>query len=252
MQDVYINSSGGAHELYSEMWQAALVAGKTIRTGTPQARHDYASMPAADLAGLFRGLHPGALATGRFLAKEFRLERFEHLMDVGGGSGGAAIAACQACANLRATVVELPNTATIARSFIDDANLASRVKIMACDVIREVPKDACDAAVMRNFVQVLAPDEARRALKHVGAAMRENGELFIVGSVLDDNRLQPDTALGLNLVYLGMYENGQSYTEAEHRAWLAEAGFSHIRVSFGVAPNGATVIAARKSGAMGS
>ena len=54
-------------------------------------------MPDEELAANLRGLQGGALATGRQLAESEKLAGFRHPLDVGGGSGGLAIAACQAC-----------------------------------------------------------------------------------------------------------------------------------------------------------
>jgi hypothetical protein len=66
--------------------------------------------------------------------------------------------------------------------------------------------------------------------------------------VLEDSRLSPPPAVGLNLAFLSIYDEGQAYTEKEHRTWLAEAGFSDVEVRWGVAPGGATLIAAHKIG----
>jgi hypothetical protein len=64
--------------------------------------------------------------------------------------------------------------------------------------------------------------------------------------VLDDSRLAPTNAVGINLVFLSIYDGGQSYTEGEHRGWLAEAGFGQVEVRYGAGPVGSTIIVARK------
>jgi hypothetical protein len=58
---------GGAHELYSDLWSAALTAGQSIRAGAPHQKHDFVAMSDAELAAFFRGLHPGALAAASWL-----------------------------------------------------------------------------------------------------------------------------------------------------------------------------------------
>src|SRR5262249_57146991 len=88
---------GGSHELYSDLWSAALSVGPSIRAGVPQVKHYFAAMSDAELAAFFRGLHSGALATGRLLAASHRFERFRNLLDVGCGSGGLASAARPGC-----------------------------------------------------------------------------------------------------------------------------------------------------------
>ncbi len=237
---------GSAHELYSDMWSAALGVVQSISSGKPHARHDFGAMSESELGAFFRGLHGGALATGRQLATAFEFDRFQSLLDVGGGSGGVAIAACQSCGSLRATVLELPKVALIAKTFVEAAGLTQRVDVVATDILASPPEGTHDVAVLRNLLQVLSPDQARNALRHVGAAMHSGGELFIIGHVLDDGRLSPAPAVGMNLVFLSLYDDGQSYTETEHRSWLEEAGFKEISILFGAGPSGASIVRARK------
>ena len=54
---------GSSHELYSDLWTAALKAGQSSRAGKPQAKHDFTAMSDEELGSFFRGLHAGTLAT---------------------------------------------------------------------------------------------------------------------------------------------------------------------------------------------
>jgi 2-hydroxy-4-(methylsulfanyl)butanoate S-methyltransferase len=238
---------GSAHELYSDLWGAALTAGQSVRAGTPQVKHDFAAMSDAELAAFFRGLHAGALATGRQLAATYGFGRYRKLLDVGGGSGGAAIAACESCPDLQATVIELPRVAAIAQSIVKEAKLEDRVRVLAADIRERAPQGRFDAAVMRSLIQVLGREDARRALQNVGGAIDRGGALFIVGHVLEDSRLAPAAAVAMNLAFLSIYDEGQAYTEQEHRTWLAHAGFAEVEVHYGAAPGGASIVTARKT-----
>jgi hypothetical protein len=66
---------------------------------------------------------------------------------------------------------------------------------------------------------------------------------LFAGQALDNSRLSPlETVVG-NIFFL-IFEEGQAYTEQEHRDWLAEAGFTGVeRV---VLPNKMSHIIARK------
>ncbi len=238
---------GSAHELYSDMWSAALGVAQSISSGVPHARHDFGAMSESELGAFFRGLHAGAIATGRQLATSYEFDRFKSLLDVGGGSGGVAIAACQTCGLLRATVLELPKVALIAQSVVAAAGLTQRIAVVATDILGSPPDGTHDVAVLRSFLQVLSPEQARLALRNVGAALRTGGEVFIIGFVLDDARLSPGSAVGVNLVFLSLYDDGRSHTETEHRSWLEEAGFKDISVLFEAGPNGASIVRARKA-----
>ena len=235
---------GGVHELLSILWGATWHTAETIRSGKPQAKEDFGAMSEDELRPFMRGLHPGALAEGRGLAKVFDLPKFRHLIDVAGGSGGLAIGACEACPGLRGTVVELPNTVPIARDFVEEAGMADRIDVQAHDLIGDPPQGSYDLAVLRNFLQVLSAEQCRAVLKHVGEVLEPGGAIHILGHALDDSRLAPAPSVGLNLFFINAFDDGQAYTEQEHRDWLDEADFAEFRRE--IMPDGRSAITARK------
>src|SRR5262245_40369358 len=83
---------GGRHENFSEVWENFLHTAESIRTGVPQCKKDYAATSPEDQLHLFRGLHPETLANGRALAARYDFSSSTTLADVGGGSGGMALA----------------------------------------------------------------------------------------------------------------------------------------------------------------
>jgi hypothetical protein len=139
-----------------------------------------------------------------------------------------AIGLCQACPRLEATIVELPRIARIAHDLIVASGLTSRIRAVDHDITQAPLAELHDAAVLRNFFQVLSPDAARRAATNVGRSVRPDGEVFIIGLLLDNDRGGPVGALGMNLFFLNAFADGEAYTESEYRAWLEAAGFTDI------------------------
>ena len=219
---------GGGRRLQTDIWHTDLRTAETIQSGAPNARLDFAGVSEAELMDFFRAEHGGALAEGRALAEALDLCRHDRLLDVAGGSGGLAIGACEACPSLRATVADLPAVVPLTRRFIAEAGLAERIDAQAADLIADPPDGSYDIAVLRNFIQVISRDQARRALRHVGQALAPGGEICISGWVLDDSGLAPVGIAVSNYAFLNIYDDGRAYTEAEHRDWLADAGFVGI------------------------
>jgi SAM-dependent methyltransferase len=235
---------GGRHENFSEVWEALLHTAETIRTGVPQRKKDFATLSPDAQLPFFRGLHPRALAAGRDLASRYDFSASRTLADVGGGSGGMALALTDAYPHLRATVIDLPTVTPIARRFLAEAGATDRIQVVAADVVNTPLPGTYDVAVVRALLQVLSPEDALRALTHIGAALHPGGRLYIVGSILDDGRLSPWGAVGFNLVALNEFDSGRAYTEGEYRAWLTAAGLAEIaRV---VIAEGASIMTARK------
>ena len=237
----------GQRERFAEHWHAVLQTAATIRTGTPQAKHDFASMAEGELEAFFRRSHPGTLAAGRGLAARFDLTSRRALLDVAGGSGGVSISLCKACPRLRATVADLLGVTPITRRFVAEAGAAERIEIVEADLVAQPPQGSYDMAVLMSFIQILAPDDARRAVVNVGRVVEPGGAIHIIGTgVLDDSRISPPENVATGLVFLNFYDDGRAYTEGEYRELLTAGGF--VGVERTRLDSGHNVVSARKAG----
>ncbi len=219
---------GGKHEVLANSWKAGLQTADSIRTGTPQARRDFASASKETLEAFYRSNHSQALRRGHELLQTYDLSAHHTLLDVGGGSGGLSIAITEACRSIQATVVDLPNVTPITRRIIEEAGASDRVHVITADVLTDGLKGSYDAAVLSSVIQVISAEKARRALKNVGKAVNPGGAIYIRGDVLDDSGISPIGAVMRNLIYLNTYDEGQAYTEKDHKEWLQAAGFADV------------------------
>jgi 2-hydroxy-4-(methylsulfanyl)butanoate S-methyltransferase len=237
---------GGRHEALAHHWHWALQTAGSIRDGKPRMKLEYADQPRETLAAIYRGMHASSLPVGFRLAPRLAEADVTHLADIGGGSGGVAIGACLKVPGLRATIIDLPNIAPVAETFIAEAAVGDRVSTLAADVVAAPPACRFDAAVVKSVIEALSPDNVRALLRHVAQSMDPGGRIFIVGNILDDSRTSPPLNVGFNLVFLNIYDDGQAYTEGELREWLAEAGFGAIEIESGSMSGGVSIITARK------
>lgn len=235
---------GEKHEVLLGSWKAGLQTADSIRTGTPQARRDFSSASKETLESFYRGNHSQALRRGHELAATFDLSPHRRLLDVGGGSGGISIALTEAYPQIHATVVDLPNVTLITRRIVEDASASDRVKVITADVLIDGLTGSYDAAVLSSFIQVISAEKARRALTNIGKVVTPGGAIYIRGDVVDDSGISPIEAVMRNLIYLNTYDEGQAYTEKEHREWLQEAGFEDFQRK--VLADGFSLIKARK------
>jgi ubiquinone/menaquinone biosynthesis C-methylase UbiE len=235
---------GGQHNLYAHLWQGVLQTAQSIRTGEPQVPRDFAGDTPDELEAAFSRFHPQALRRGQELVAHYDLSSAETLADIGGGSGGLAIAVTEACPHIHATVVDFQKTTSITQRFIEKAGAAERVNVLAADMVNDTLPRTFDVAVLSAFIQVLTPEEARRALRHVYEALNPEGIIYIQGTILDDSRLSPPEILGWSLVFISFLRKGGTYTEREYKDWLTEAGF--VDCERIVLPDANSFIRARK------
>ncbi len=219
---------GGIHTLWSTQWSAQLLTAESIRTDVPQAKIDFAGMTKEQLGGFLRGLHGMALADGRDLATAPGFAEATNFVDVGGGSGGVAIALCREHPHLTATVIDLPSVVPIAEEMIADAGLADRIMAETADILEQPLSGAYDIATARSVFQVLSADQCRTAARNIAAALPAGGTFYIIGLICDDTRLAPEVAVAINMNFINMFDDGQAYTESEYRDWLTDTGFTDI------------------------
>lgn len=73
---------------------------------------------------------------------------------------------------------------------------------------------------------MLSPDDVCCALKNISRVVNPGGTIYIGGSgIIDNSHISPPEKVGLNLVFINIYDEGQAYTEQERRDWIAEVGF---------------------------
>ena len=240
---------GMRHHAYRRRWNSALAVAQTIRAGVLQQRMDYARMPTDVRESFYRGTFSECLAAGRELANSRDFSGFRNLVDVGGGSGGVAIAMAEAWPNLSITIADLPAIAPVAQRYVDEAGLSTRINVRPTDVVKDPLGGSYDIAVMRGLFPVLTADQIRGALANVYRALKPGSPLYVVGWILDDSRTSPLSYATYNLLFVNDYPDGLIRTEAEHRALLEDAGFEYVSREPSAPAYAADFILARKPGA---
>jgi SAM-dependent methyltransferase len=240
---------GMRHHAYRRRWNSVLGVAETIRAGVPQRGMDYASMSADVRESFYRGTFTECLAAGRVLARSRDFADFHSLVDVGGGSGGLAIAMAEAWPNLTVTIADLPAITPVAQRYADEAGVATRIKVYPTNVVSDPLGGSYDIAVMRGLFPVLTPVQIRSALANVYSALMPGGPLYVVGWILDDSHVAPLSYATYNLLFVNDYADGLIHTEAEHRNWLEEAGFEYVLREPSAPSYAADFILARKPAA---
>ena len=222
------NYMGGIHGVWTEQFNALMQVAESIRTDTGKTKIDFSSLSPEELGGFIRGLHGMSVAAGKNLAKQPQFRSARTLIDVGGGSGGLAIALCQEHPDLRATVVDLPSVIPITSELVAKAGLSDRITVETSDVLRKPIEGEYDIATARALFQVLSAEQCDIAAKHIGAGVTSGGTLFVIGFITDDSRVAPTFSVGMNVVFASMFDDGQAYTESQYRTWLTDAGFTGV------------------------
>ena len=226
---------GHERELWSRVWSASLQTAASVRADSPQALLDFQTMDREDLRTFLQGLHAGAVETGTELAAGW-LAPHRNVLDVGGGSGGLAVAFARVCPEARVTVLELPEVAPVTRAIVAAEASSAPIEVLGTHMgrtdrqpIDDLEAGSFDAAVCKSFLQCLGPAEAETAVAQIARLLRPAGELLVIGvGILDESRVTPKHSALFNLIFLNIYTEGRSYTESEHRSWFEAAGLVDV------------------------
>ena len=194
-------------------------------------------------ATFLSGMHGMGLLSSPEVVRVFNLNRFRQLVDLGGGTGHLAIAACERYGNLHGTVFDLPDVIEHARPHIAASPAAARLSVQSGDFFSD-PLPPADLYAVGRILHDWSEDRIRTLLAKIHAALPPGGALLVAESVLDEDGAGPVSTLMQSINMLVCTE-GRERTESEYRQLLEAAGFSSVECRRTGAPLDA-VLAFRK------
>lgn len=147
------------------------------------------------------------------------------LLDVGGGSGSWSIALAEVDTTVRATVLELPDVAEVARRRIADAGLVDRVDVVDGDVqAGEIPR-GYDVFLVANVVHYWGPERNQALLRRIRAAAEQGSRIHLADFWTDATHSSPVPAALMAGEFAMHLDEGDVYSVDECQTWLAATGW---------------------------
>jgi predicted O-methyltransferase YrrM len=219
---------GGGHPFVAWLWEKIPHTAETVRTGLPQAPHDWYEETTPEMMPITDAYHKGSLTSADALLSQFDLSEHRHIADIGGGTGALAISLTDALPRLEITIIDLKAAILLAEDYINPVPQKDRIHLQVHDMVKDPLTASFDGAIMSSFTQVLSSEQNQQALQHTFDMLEPSGCLYIMAAVLNDDTVSPKgTTLG-NLILMNIYDGGQAFTESEYREWLTNAGFVDI------------------------
>ena len=176
-------------------------------------------------------MHHRTLETAPKIAAQINLRGARTLLDLGGGPGTYAMAFLAKNPTLRATVCDRPAALDVAKEIASTHKAGARLAYLPLDVMTEDIPGTYDVIWYSNVLHIYSPKDNQVLFRHALAALNPGGRLLIQDAFLHDrNGLFPEEASLFAVSMLLFTERGNTYSAAETRAWLTDAGFERIRV----------------------
>ncbi len=188
---------------------------EVLRTGEPV--EDRTEPDFAGTETFIRAMRAGAMPGAAEIAQAVlsRLEGGARLLDVGGGPGANAEAFARGGA--RVTVFDRPEVISLMRETLS----SSGIETVAGDMNEGLPDGPFDAIYFGNTSHMYGPEQNRELFGRMRCSLAPGG-LLVIREFVRDMSLEA-ALFAVNMLVLT--PRGSTYSAAEYRAWLSEAGF---------------------------
>jgi ubiquinone/menaquinone biosynthesis C-methylase UbiE len=200
---------------------------ETLQTGRPVRSERGRS--GEELGNFIRGMADILRHSSVEVAEKLDLSPFRRMLDVGGGPAAAGIAFCRKHPKLRCVSFDLPEPTEIARDEIAKAGLSDRIEVRAGSYFTDELGEGFDLVYLSNIIHSMSEAETLMLLAKCRRAMLDGGLLVIKDFLLDEDRAHPPIAAYFSVNMLVNTDGGKSYTEAETRDLMRQAGFGDFR-----------------------
>jgi SAM-dependent methyltransferase len=202
---------------------------ESVKSGLP-LDHDEPEEP--DYRRRFTwAMHHRTLEIAPKIAAQIDLRGARTLLDLGGGPGTYAMAFLAKNPMLLATVCDRPTALDVAKEIASNHKSGARLSYLPLDVMTEDIPGTYDVIWYSNVLHIYSPKDNQALFRRVLASLNPGGRLLIQDAFLHDrNGLFPEEASLFAVSMLLFTERGNTYSAAETRAWLTDAGFERIKV----------------------
>lgn len=212
------------------MWEGWGQLTEVVKTGKPALQVETKADAEMFFPNLVRSLHVINREPARLAAKA--LAGCKSVLDLACGSGVWGIACAEADKDVRVTASDFEGLLPVTREFAKKHGVADRFEYLAGDLKTvDYGKARFDAAILGNIVHSEGEKSSRALFKKLHAALRPGGKIAIVDMVPNDERTGPPFPLLFAINMLLHSETGDTYTLAEYRAWLTDAGFTRVETA---------------------
>jgi acetylserotonin O-methyltransferase len=223
-----------------------------LREGTPRWNQTFA-VDGGIFSGFFRttqakhefllGMHGFGQLSSPAVVRVFNLGRFRRLVDLGGGTGHLAIAACERYGAMHGVVFDLAEAITEARPHLAASGAADRLEAVTGDFFLD-PLPPADLYALGRIIHDWSDEKIGMLLRKVHASLPPGGGILLAETLLDDDHAGPVPALMQSLNMLVCTE-GRERSVEEYRTLLESFGFEQVEGRSTGAPLDA-VLAIRK------
>ena len=220
----FVGAQGDLH------WEVLGLMTEAVRTGDAYAMHETRQDDSENWKAYIRGLYEISREEHARDAKLIPVEEPRTLVDVAGGHGGFAIAMCRRHPELVARIVDLPPSAAVGRTIVDEQGFSDRIEFQAGDVFELGLGSGADVVSAFNLVHHLSAERNRELCRMAHEALRPGGCLVIGDAARPEAGERTSDRGAISSLLFYTWSHSRNFRASEIQTWMEDAGFDDVRV----------------------
>ncbi len=196
-----------------------------VRTGQPAPRDEGTQ----SLESFIAAMHMNATSRAPQVLRALDLSGLRRALDLGGGSGGYAIALALAVPGARVDVVDRADVVPLTRRYAEAAGVGDRVSAREGDLLAGDLGSGYDLALLSSVCHMLGPGQNADLIARAARTLVPEGQLVVQDYILDPDRTSPRAAAIFAVNMLVNTPTGTNYTEQDYFGWMRAAGLVALR-----------------------
>lgn len=156
------------------------------------------------------------------------LNKINHVLDLGGGSGAYAIAFAKKNPDIKSTVFDLPTVIPLTKEYVSAAGVSDQVGYIEGDMSQDDIGTGYDMVWISAICHMWGDDENQNLITRTFEALNPGGQIVIADFILDEDKTSPRGGAVFALNMLVNTQAGSSYSLVEYKEWLEIAGFEKL------------------------
>lgn len=210
-----------------EPWRNLTNIVKTGKPFSPVEREEGEAFFQKLVPQLFPMSYPAAKAAAKKLGIE---NRYPNILDVASGSGAWGIAFAEYDVNARITAQDWPGVLEVTKKFVNKFGLDDRFSYISGDLRKIDFGKNYDLIILGHICHSEGAENTVKLISRCHNSLKDGGTLLIADMIPDDERRSAVFPLLFAVNMLVNTTEGDTFTMAEYKEWLENAGFHDIKM----------------------
>jgi SAM-dependent methyltransferase len=206
---------------------------EAVRTGLPATKANQHETGAKFFAEFVESLFPLSFPAATALGEHLKIGKAKQplsVLDIGAGSGVWGIALAKQSPQVRIHAVDWPEVLKVTLAMFTKHGLADRMTSAAGDFFEADFGQGHGLATLGHILHSEGRERSQRLLEKIFDALAPGGTIAIQEFIPNETRTGPPNALLFAVNMLVHTEAGDTFTFAEMRGWLKQAGYRKPRL----------------------